>query len=279
MDNKKMTKTILITGANGMLGREAVEIFSSCGYKVIEGTRDNLDITNQSQVDEFFKKNNFDFVLHAAAYTKVDDAETNRDLAFLINAEGAKNVAIAANKKSIPIVYISTDYVFNGKKNTPYLPSDKTNPINVYGASKLAGEEAVKKENPKHYIIRTSWLYGKYGKNFVDTMITLGKTQKSIKVVNDQFGCPTWSVDLVEAIKNMIEKNMPFGTYHLCGGGVTTWFDLAKKIFEIQKIKIEVIPVKTSEFPRPAPRPKFSAMDNSSALSSWEEGLNKYLKS
>ncbi len=274
-----MKKTILITGANGMLGKDSVRVFLSSGYDVIGAGKDELDITDFNCVINFFARNKIDFVLHAAAYTKVDDAETNRDLAFLINAEGAKNIAIAANEKSIPIVYISTDYVFDGKKNTPYLPSDKTNPINVYGASKLAGEEAVKKENPKHYIIRTSWLYGKYGKNFVDTMIALSKTQKSIKVVNDQFGCPTWSVDLVEAIKNIIEKNMPFGTYHLCGGGVATWFDFAKKIFEIQKIKIEVIPVKTSEFPRPAPRPKFSAMDNSSALSSWEEGLNKYLKS
>lgn len=273
-----MIKTILITGANGMLGKDAAQIFSSCGYEVIKATRDNLDITNQIQVDEFFAQNKFDFVFHAAAYTKVDDAETNQDLAFLINAQGAKNVASAAYKKAIPIIYISTDYVFDGSKNSPYLPNDKTNPINVYGASKLAGEEEVKKANPQHYIARTSWLYGKNGKNFVDTMIALGKTQKTIKVVNDQFGCPTWTVDLVEGAKNLIEKKMPFGTYHLCGGGTTTWFAFAKKIFEILKIDVETIPVTTKEFPRPAKRPSFSAMDNSFALSEWEEGLKKYIQ-
>ena len=271
-------KKILITGANGMLGREAVQIFSDCGYQVIKGTRENLDITNRDLVNEFFAKNDFDLVLHAAAYTKVDDAESNKELAFLINSEGAKNVAIASRKKLIPIIYISTDYVFDGEKGSPYLPQDKTNPINIYGASKLAGEEEIKKENPKHYIVRTSWLYGKHGKNFVDTMIALSKTQKSLKVVNDQFGCPTWTLDLAEGAKTLIEKNMPFGTYHLCGGGVASWFEFAKKIFEILKIEIEVIPVATAEFPRPAKRPKFSAMENGSALSDWEYGLNQYLQ-
>jgi dTDP-4-dehydrorhamnose reductase len=230
-----------------------------------------------AQVREFFAKNKIDFVLHAAAYTKVDDAETNEDLAFLINAKGAKNVAIASNKKLVPMIYISTDYVFDGEKGAPYLPSDKTNPLNIYGTSKLMGEENVKKENPKHYIVRTSWLYGKNGKNFVDTMIGLSKTQNSIKVVNDQFGCPTWTIDLADGVKNLIEKNMPFGTYHLCGGGASSWFEFAKKIFEILKIEIEVIPVATAEFPRPAKRPKFSAMENSDALAGWEDGLRKYL--
>ena len=199
-----MTKTILITGANGMLGMEASQIFSDAGYNVIKTTKDNLDITNHDQVQKFFSQNDFDIVLHCAAYTKVDDAETHQDLAFAINSEGAKNVAIASNNKSIPIIYISTDYVFDGTKNSPYLTSDKTNPINVYGASKLAGEENVRKSNPQHYIARTSWLYGKHGKNFVDTMISLSEKQSEIKVVDDQFGCPTWTFDLVHAIKNII---------------------------------------------------------------------------
>ncbi len=272
-----MKKTILITGAHGMLGQDAAQLFLDSGFDVLKAEKGDLDVTNLAQVQEFFAKNKIDFVLHAAAYTKVDDAEANADLAFLINAEGAKNVAIATNEKSIPIIYISTDYVFDGEKGVPYFASDKTNPINVYGASKLAGENAVKQANPKHYIARTSWLYGQNGKNFVDTMIALSKTQKSLKVVNDQFGCPTWTVDLAEGVKNLIEKDMPFGTYHLCGGGVASWFEFAKKIFEILKIEIEVIPVATTEFPRPAKRPKFSAMENSGLLRLWSSGLIDYL--
>ena len=274
-----MKKTILITGARGMFGQDAARLFLESGYDVLSATKADLDVTNLAQVQEFFAQKKIDFVLHAAAYTKVDDAETNRDLAFLINGEGAKNVAIASNEKSVPIIFISTDYVFDGEKGAPYLVSDKTNTINVYGASKIAGEENVRQENPRHYIVRTSWLYGKNGKNFVDTMIALAKNRKSLKVVNDQFGCPTWTMDLAQGVKNLIEKEMPFGTYQLCGAGVTSWFGLAKKIFEILEIEIEVIPVNTEEFPRPAKRPKFSAMDNQGSCRNWQEMLFDYIKS
>ncbi len=270
-------KTILITGANGMLGQDAVEVFAKSGYKVIKAEKAELDVTDLVQVKHFFAQNKCDFVLHAAAYTKVDDAESNQELAFLVNSEGAKNVAIASCEHSIPMTYISTDYVFDGEKGAPYLTSDKPNPINVYGASKLAGEENVKKENPMHYIARTSWLYGKHGKNFVDTMINLSKTQKSIKVVNDQIGCPTWTVDLAKGIKNLIENKMPFGTYHFCSSGFVSWFEFAKKIFEIAKIKVELIPVNTSEFSRPARRPKFSGMENGGLIGDWEIALKNYI--
>ncbi len=267
----------MITGSNGMFGQDAARLFVDSGYDVLRANKADLDVTNLAQVREIFAKNKIDFVLHAAAYTKVDDAETNKDLVFLINAEGAENMAIASGEKAVPMIYISTDYVFDGEKGTAYLVSDKTNTINVYGASKLAGEENVRRENPMHYIARTSWLYGDHGKNFVDTMVQLSKNQTSLKVVNDQLGCPTWTCDLAEGIKNLIEKKMPFGIYHLCGGGFTTWFGLAKKIFEILKIEIEVIPVSTAEFPRPAKRPRFSAMDNGGLIRNWEEGLADYL--
>lgn len=273
-----MKKTILITGANGMFGQDAAIVFANAGYEVLKAARSDLDVTDLSEVRKYFSQNKIDFVLHAAAYTKVDDAEKLSDLAFLINSQGAKNVAIATNEKAIPLIYISTDYVFDGKKGSAYLTDDATNPINVYGASKLAGEENVKRENPRHYVARTSWLYGKKGKNFVDTMINISKTQKVLEVVNDQFGCPTWSVDLANAVKDLIEKEMPFGTYHLCGSGSTTWFGFAKKIFEISKIDVEVIPVATEEFPRPAKRPKFSAMENNKMLRDWEAALESYLK-
>lgn len=273
-----MKPTILITGANGMLGQDAAEVFLTAGYEVLKAGKGDLDVTNLAQVREFFAKNKIDFVLHAAAYTKVDDAETNRDLAFLVNAEGAKNVAVASREKSIPIIYISTDYVFDGEKNAPYLTGDKTNPINVYGASKLAGEENVRKENPQHYLVRTSWLYGKNGKNFVDTMLNLSKSQKVLKVVNDQFGCPTWTMDLAQGIKKLIEERASFDTYHLCGGGFTSWFEFAKKIFEFAKIEIETVAVTSEEFIRPAKRPKFSAMDNQGKCRNWQEMIFDYIR-
>lgn len=261
-----------------MFGQDACRLFSSWNYEVIAAAKSDLDVTNFASVTKFFDKKKFDFVIHSAAYTKVDDAQTNKDLAFLINAEGAKNMALATKEKNIPIIFISTDYVFDGTKNAPYFPEDSTNPISAYGASKLAGEEKIREINPKHYITRTSWLYGKHGKNFVDTMLSLAQKQTSIKVVNDQFGCPTWTCDLAEGIKNLIEKNAAFGTYHLCNSGITTWNGLAKKIFEIRNLKIEVLAVATEEFPRPAPRPKFSAMNNNNALRSWEEALASYLR-
>ena len=272
-----MKKTILITGANGMFGSEACELFSKWNYEVIAAKKSDLDVANFSAVQKFFSEKKIDFVIHAAAYTKVDAAESNRDLAFLINSEGAKNIALATKEKSIPLIFISTDYVFDGEKGDVYFPSDKTNPINIYGASKLAGEENIRTINPQHYIVRTSWLYGKNGKNFVDTMLALSKKQQEIKVVDDQFGCPTWTYDLALGIEKLIEEKKPFGTYQICGGGITNWYKFAKKIFEILKINVEVIPVKTSEFPRPAKRPKFSAMNNARLCRNWQEGLTDYL--
>ena len=271
-------KKILLIGANGMFGQDAAPIFAAAGYEVTKATRADFDITNLPQVEKFFSDKTFDFVINAAAYTKVDDAEKEKDLAFAVNAIGAKNVAIASAQKNIPVVFISTDYVFDGEKTSPYFPTDLVNPKTIYGASKLAGEENVKAANPRHFIVRTSWLYGKFGKNFVDTMLNIAKNQKVLKVVNDQFGCPTWTCDLANGIKKLIESDVEFGTYQICGKGVLSWFDFAKKIFEIAQVDVEVLPVTTAEFPRPAPRPKFSAMDNGGLCGDWEVGLRGYLR-
>lgn len=272
-----MKKIILITGAGGMFGRDACELFTRLGYEVIAAKKSDLDVTNLVAVKKFFAEKKFDFVLHAAAYTKVDEAESNRDLAFLINAEAAKNMAVTTAEKNLPIFYISTDYVFDGEKGAPYFVNDATNPLNIYGASKLAGEENVKKINPQHYIIRTSWLYGKYGENFVDKMINLAQKQNILKVVNDQFGCPTWTQELAAGIQKLIAEKKPFGTYHICGSGVTTWHEFATEIFKIRKMKVEVMPVKSEEFLRPARRPKFSAMVNDETCRDWREALRDYL--
>ena len=270
-------KKFLLIGSQGMFGRDAFEVFCEAGYEVINATRADFDITNLSAVENFFDQKSFDFVINAAAYTKVDDAEKDRESAFATNALGAKNVAIASAKKNVPVIFISTDYVFDGTKKSLYLPSDPVNPQTVYGASKLLGEENVRLENPQHFIVRTSWLYGKYGKNFVDTMLNISKNQPVTKVVNDQFGCPTWTRDLANGIKTLIESDAKFGTYQICGKGVTSWFEFAKKIFEITKVEVEVLPVSTEEFPRSAPRPKYSAMENGGLCGTWEDGLRNYL--
>lgn len=274
----KVVKNILLIGADGMFGRDACEIFTAANYQVIKAARADFDIANLTAVEKFFADKNFNFVINAAAYTKVDDAETHRDAAFAVNALGAKNIAAVTAKKNIPLIFISTDYVFDGTKNSPYLPSDSVNPKTIYGASKLAGEENVRATNPLHFIVRTSWLYGRHGKNFVDTMLNISKNQKVIKVVNDQFGCPTWTRDLANGIKRLIEEGCDYGTYQICGAGVVTWYEFAKEIFKISGVDVEVIPVSTEEFSRPAPRPKFSAMENGGLCGLWQDGLKNYLR-
>jgi len=274
-----MKKKILITGAGGMFGQDACRLFSQWGYEVIAAKKADLDVTNFSAVKKFFAEKDFDFVLHSAAYTKVDDAENNRELAFLINAEGAKNMALATEDRNLPIFYLSTDYVFDGEKSEPYASSDSTNPLSIYGASKLAGEENVRKINHRHYIIRSSWLYGKNGKNFVDAMLDLAQKQGSVRVVSDQFGCPTWTCDLAAGIRKLIETKKQFGTYQICGSGVTSWFELAQEIFKIRQMAVDVIPIKTTELQRPAPRPKFSAMQTDITCRNWREALREYLNS
>ena len=199
---------ILVTGSNGMLGQDLCPILEDEDFDVIETDIQNLDITDNNNIDEVFTFYKPDFVIHCAAYTNVDKAEEEKDLAFKINAQGTENIAKACKKFDIPILYISTDYVFDGTKKGKYLPGDKTNPINVYGASKLAGEQAVK-QNEKYYITRTSWLYGHHGKNFVETMLSL-KDKEELKVVDDQIGCPTWTVELSNGIVKIIKEEMPY---------------------------------------------------------------------
>ncbi len=274
-----MPKTILITGCSGMLGSEALELFRQFGYNTIESKRSNFNICDLSQVRKFFAGKKIDYVLHAAAYSAVDNAEEEKDLAFAVNAKGTQNIAIAANECAATIIYISTDYVFDGKKKTSYEVSDQTNPINVYGASKLDGEKNVMANNPKHYIIRTSWLYGKNGKNFVETMINLSKIHKEIQVIDDQFGCPTLTTDLIFSLRDLLARNAEFGIYHLCGSESVSWFEFAKKIFAILQIKTSIIPISSKEYKRAATRPKYSAMNNGGLLRHWQEALHDYLES
>ncbi|MCM1003937.1 MAG: dTDP-4-dehydrorhamnose reductase [Candidatus Gastranaerophilales bacterium] len=262
----------LVTGAKGMLGQDLCPILEDNGFEVIETDIHNLDITKDCT--EFIMAEKPDLVIHCAAYTNVDKAEEDLETARLINAVGAENIAKACAKADATMVYISTDYVFDGTKNEPYLPEDKPNPINNYGLTKLQGEEAVKKHCTKYYIARTSWLYGHHGRNFVETMISLAD-KPELKVVDDQIGCPTWTVELANGILKLLDK--PFGTYHVCGSGHTSWYGFAKEIFEQEGLKVNLNPCATEEFPRPAKRPKFSIMENNGITRDWKSALKDYL--
>lgn len=267
---------ILVTGAKGMLGQDLCPILEDENFEVFETDIDNLDITNIENIEEILNENHPDYVIHCAAYTNVDKAEEDKDTAFKINAEGTKNLATICDKLDIPIIYISTDYVFDGTKKGKYLPNEDTNPINIYGESKLAGEKAVR-QCKKYYIARTSWLYGHHGKNFVETMISL-KDRDEIKVVNDQIGCPTWTVELANGIVKLINEKMPYGIYQICGSGHTSWYGFAQKIFELCELNVNLKPCTTEEFPRAAKRPKNSIMENNKMCRKWETALKEYIE-
>ncbi len=266
---------VLVTGAKGMLGQDLCPILEDEGYEVIETDLYNLDITNKKNINEFFETSKPDIVIHCAAYTNVDKAEEDKETAFKINFEGTKNIADICKKSNITLVYISTDYVFDGTKEGKYQPNDKPNPINIYGESKLAGEKAVQ-ECEKYYITRTSWLYGHHGKNFVETMISL-KDNPEIKVVDDQTGCPTWTVELAGGIIKILQEEKPYGIYHVCGSGKTSWYNFAKEIFNIGGFSVNLKPCTTSEFPRPAKRPKNSIMENNKICRDWKTALKEYM--
>lgn len=268
---------VLVTGADGMLGSDLCPMLEDAGFDVIETTINELDVTYELNVRKVISDVKPDVVVHCAAYTNVDKAEEEPDIAERINALATKYVAQACKKNNAVLVYISTDYVFNGKKNTPYEPTDETAPINVYGRTKLDGELEVKKNCDRYYILRTSWLYGHHGKNFVETMINLAKNSE-VKVVDDQTGCPTWTVDLSDAIISFIDEEPPYGIYHACGGGSTTWYGFAKEIYNKMNLDVNLLPCATEDFPRPAKRPAYSIMNNNGLLRDWKLALNEYIE-
>lgn len=273
-----MTK-VLVTGAKGMLGQDLSPILRNNGYEVIETDIHNLDITNSKMVEAFLVKEKPEIVVHCAAYTNVDKAEDDIETARLVNVTGTENIAKVCKRINALMVYISTDYVFDGLANTPYQPADTTAPLNNYGLTKLEGEGAVRNYVQQHYICRTSWLYGLHGKNFVETMISLAN-KPEIKVVDDQIGCPTWTVELANAIVKILQ-NKPYGTYHVCGSGETSWYNFAKEIFHLLNLNVNLIPCSTDDFPRSAKRPRYSVMnnkvDNEPICRDWKIALNDYL--
>ncbi|WP_282022621.1 dTDP-4-dehydrorhamnose reductase [Priestia flexa] len=279
-----MSQKVLITGANGQLGKELVELFNNEGFEVYGFGRDEMDITNQSQVKEIIHRVQPDIVIHSAAHTKVDLAESEPEKAFAINAYGTRNVAVAAEQIKAKLVYVSTDYVFDGTGTEPYDEFSPTSPLGVYGKSKLAGEQFVRDLHSQFFIVRTSWVYGKHGANFVKTMLKLGSEKKELSVVADQVGCPTYTLDLATTILELVSTEK-YGVYHVSNSGQCSWYEFAKAIFDEAGIEVQVNPCTTEEFPRPADRPAYSvfkhqslAINNITIPRQWRDGLVHFLK-
>lgn len=275
---------IIVTGVKGQLGFDAVRELKQRGYTDILGIDiEDLDITNAKEVSTFFEINRPNVIIHCAAYTAVDKAEDNQDLCYLVNVTGTKYLVDEAKKYDAKFVYISTDYIFDGEKESPYETDDRPNPKSIYGNSKYLGElETMKHE--KHFIVRISWVFGKNGFNFVKTMIRLGKEKSQLNVVNDQFGSPTYTYDLSRLLVDLVESEK-YGIYHATNEGVCTWFEFTKEIFKQTQVTIPVYPILSSEYPTKAARPKNSCMSKSSLdqngfnrLPDWKDALSRYLE-
>jgi dTDP-4-dehydrorhamnose reductase len=274
---------VLIIGSDGMLGHDLVDILSA-ENEISTTTIHTLDITDIEKTIETVKNINPDVVVHAAAFTDVDASESDPDLVYKVNSLGTRNVAVACRLTGSAMVYICTDYVFDGKKSSPYYEYDTTNPLSVYGKSKLQGELYVRDILDKFYIVRTSWLYGFHGQNFVTTMLKLAETKDNISVVADQIGSPTYTVDLATAISKLIKKPS-YGIYHITNSEHCSWYEYAREIFEIAGVDVKLKLVTTEEFPRPASRPKYSVLENYiyklegyTQLRSYKEALRDYMK-
>jgi len=272
----------MIIGSEGMLGHDLVDVLS-LEHDISTTTIWTLDITDINKTIETVRNINPDVVVHAAAFTDVDGSESKADLAYQVNAIGTRNVAVACRETDSALVYICTDYVFDGTKGSPYYEYDQTNPLSVYGKTKHLGEVYIRDLLDKFYIVRTSWLYGFHGPNFITTMLKLAETHDKISVVGDQIGSPTYTLDLAKAIAQLIEKPA-YGIYHVTNSDHCSWYEYAQLIFEIAGKKVELDPVTTEEFSSPAPRPKYSVLENYNwkmegfdKIRSYKEALKDYM--
>ncbi|MBT8370593.1 MAG: dTDP-4-dehydrorhamnose reductase [Desulfobacterales bacterium] len=280
---------ILIAGAQGQLGRELIEQNRLTGYAIVAPSHAHMDITDCDKVKYFMHFHRPTLVINAAAYTHVDNAEIDRSLAFSVNKTGCANLASVCAENGLPLIQISTDYVFDGTKNTPYKETDPISPLGVYGRSKADGEAQIRMLLKEHIILRTSWLYGVYGQNFVKTMLKLAGTQKKIRVVADQYGSPTNAADLAQAIMSIADllnrhASDDWGTYHYCGRGITTWHAFAETIMKLARrhgsIKAaQVEAVNTANYPTQAKRPPFSALNCSRIVKKFKIDLKPWQKS
>ncbi|MDQ7798609.1 MAG: dTDP-4-dehydrorhamnose reductase [Candidatus Edwardsbacteria bacterium] len=273
---------ILVTGAKGMLGADLCREVAG-GHQVTGIDVQEVDLVSADAVERLVGYDP-EIILHCAAMTNVDGCEKDPAAAYAVNGLGTRNVALASRQLDIPMLYVSTDFVFDGKKGEPYCEWDEPRPLGHYGRSKLDGENSVRELLKKFYIVRTSWLYGKQGRNFISTILAKAKEAGTIKVVNDQVGSPTYVRDLCRAIARLIASDK-YGTYHLSNSGACSWYDLARKAVEMSGIKSEVLPIASSEYPTPTTRPSYSVLRNfcwertfGETLRPWEEGLRDYLK-
>ncbi len=282
---------ILVTGSKGQLGGELVLQAKNYSLEAIPYDLPEIDITSEQSINEVFYQDEFSLLINAAAYTQVDKAESEEDIVYAVNGKAPGLLAKKCFEKNIPVIHISTDFVFNGESDFPYMPDDKVDPLSVYGKSKAMGEDEARRNNPEHIIVRTAWLYGISGNNFVKTMLRLGRERDSLGVVGDQKGSPTLAEDLAEAIlitaDGIVNRGVKaWGTYHYTGAGVTTWHGFASAVFARgQKYfdfsSLEVKSLTTQEYPTPATRPKYSVLDCESyekkfnvSIKPWEERLD-----
>ena len=274
---------IIVTGAKGQLGYDVVLQLKKCGHTAVEADLPELDITNKSAVEAFFETHKPDGVIHCAAYTNVDGAETEKELCEKINYTGTKNIAECCKNHNSKLVYISTDYVFDGKGNEPFETDAATAPCNFYGETKLMGENAVKEICDKYFIVRISWVFGSNGKNFVKTMLRLSKERNELTVVCDQIGSPTYTPDLAALLCNMIETEK-YGVYHATNEGFCSWSEFAAEIMKLSGAETKIIPVSSNEYKTVATRPANSRMSKKSLdnagfgrLPEWQNALERFL--
>lgn len=273
---------ILVTGAAGMLGSKMMSVMQE-QFTVVGVRHAEMDITDPAVVKKVIGVERPDAVINCAAYTRVDDCETDHREAFSVNADGPRNLADACRDHGARLVHISTDYIFDGTKSEPYIEEDVPNPLNVYGRSKLDGEKNIRRCLEDHLIVRTSWLYGENGANFVNTILRLASERDELRIVNDQHGCPTYTTDLALAIKALLERDAR-GTYHVANAGICSWYEFACEILKAKGINTPVVPISTAEFPRPAKRPAWSVLGTNkysdatgNVVRPWKEALKVYL--
>jgi dTDP-4-dehydrorhamnose reductase len=283
-----MSKNILVTGSNGQVGSELRELSSEYGFDFFFTDRGELDICDILAVEQFGASKKIDIIINCAAYTAVDKAETEKEIADKINHLAVKNLAKIAKENNIKLVHISTDYVFDGVSCKPYIETDTTNPTGVYGQTKLGGEKAILEINPANsIIIRTSWVYSSFGANFVKTMLRLGKERESLGVVYDQVGTPTYAMDLAKTILDILPKvqNDKTEIYHYSNEGVLSWYDFAKEIMKMAKLECQITPIETFQYPTPTKRPYFSVLNKAKikndfniTIPYWKESLDICLR-
>lgn len=275
---------VLVTGANGQLGYDVVKLLNNSKYAVFPFDRMQMDITNEGIVQQTVEDIKPDVIIHCAAYTNVDGAEKDEVTAYQVNALGTKNIAKAAESVDAKLVYVSTDYVFDGVANRPYEVDDLTNPLNNYGKTKLAGEKFVKEILDKYFIVRTAWVFGINGNNFVKTMLRLGKENGEVRVVSDQIGSPTYTVDLAEILVEMINTDK-YGIYHVTNSGECSWYEFATEIFKQAGLDVKVHPITTDQYETLAKRPLYSVLSKNNLLKNgftiprnWRLALKDYLE-